>query len=305
MPKPALRSPARSVFVTAPDGVRLHVREHGHRRATALPVVCLPGLTRTTEDFDALAAALANDPDRPRRVLALDYRGRGLSDYDAPKNYTTAVELADCLAVLTALEVHRAVFVGTSRGGILTMLAAAAQPTRVAGAVLNDIGPVIEQQGLMRIKSYLGRLPQPRNFDEGRDILVRLFGSQFPKRTPDDWRAAARRTWREGKNGRLELTYDIKLARTLDSITPERPLTTMWDQFDALARLPLLVIRGGLSDLLSAETVEEMRRRRNGDMDIIDVAEEGHPPELCEAAIVGRIAAFVRGCESPAGHERT
>lgn len=296
---------ARSVFVSAPDGVRLHVREHGDRRAPGLPVVCLPGLARTTQDFDALGDALANDRERPRRVLALDYRGRGLSDADAPKNYTTAVEHADALAVLTALDVPRAVFVGTSRGGILTMLLAAAQPTRVAGAVLNDIGPVIEPQGVMRIKSYLGRLPQPRHFDEGAEILKRLFASQFPKRTPEDWSAAARRTWREDKNGRLTLTYDPKLARTLDAITPERPPAKMWDQFDALARVPLLVIRGGLSDLLSAETVEEMRRRRNGDMDIIDVADEGHPPDLREPAIVGRIAAFVRGCESLSRHNRT
>src|SRR5262245_55871165 len=135
---------AASVFVTAPDGLRLHVRTHGSRLATNLPVVCLPGLARTTADFDHLASALASDQQAPRRVLALDYRGRGLSEYDRDaKNYSLPTELSDLLAVLTALGVGRAVFVGTSRGGILSMLMAAARPGALAGVVLNDIGPVI------------------------------------------------------------------------------------------------------------------------------------------------------------------
>ncbi|TMK19105.1 MAG: alpha/beta hydrolase, partial [Alphaproteobacteria bacterium] len=132
-----------SLFVSAQDGLRLHVRAHGARTDRALPVVCLPGLARTTADFDTLAVALASDRERPRRVLALDYRGRGKSDYDRkPANYNLQVELADVLAVLTALGIGRAAFVGTSRGGILTMLLAVARPTAIAGCVLNDIGPV-------------------------------------------------------------------------------------------------------------------------------------------------------------------
>ena len=125
---------ASSVFVTAPDGLKLHVRCYGSRLAPSLPVVCLPGLTRTTADFDALATALASSPDMPRHVLAIDYRGRGLSGYDRnPGNYSLATELADLRAVLAALDVAPAVFVGTSRGGILTMLLASAQPTAIAG----------------------------------------------------------------------------------------------------------------------------------------------------------------------------
>src|SRR5262245_39352133 len=143
-----------SLFVTAQDGLRLHVRAYGAGGSTALPVVCLPGLARTAADFEPLAVILSSrNSDRP--VLALDYRGRGKSDYDRnPANYNPQVELADVLAVLTALSIGRAAFIGTSRGGILTMLLAAARPSAIAGCVLNDIGPMIEPEGVMRIKSY-------------------------------------------------------------------------------------------------------------------------------------------------------
>ena len=185
------------MFVTSQDGLRLHVREHGSRMAPGLPVVCLPGLARTVADFDALAPALTAGPPA-RRVIAIDSRGRGQSDYDRnPENYNVAVELADAVAVLTALEIGPAVFIGSSRGGILTMLLGVAHPTAIAGAVLHDIGPVIEPKGLARIKSYVGKLPQPRRFAEGAEILRRLFDTQFPKVTPEQWLAAARRTWKE------------------------------------------------------------------------------------------------------------
>ena len=144
--------------VSAQDGLRLHVRDYGRGNNGALPVVCLPGLSRTSADFDALATALAGHAEQPRRVLALDYRGRGLSEHDRdPTNYNVGVEAADVITVLTALGVGTAVFVGTSRGGILTMLLAAQRPTLIAGAVLNDIGPVVEPKGLVRIKGYVGQ----------------------------------------------------------------------------------------------------------------------------------------------------
>src|SRR2546430_3555865 len=142
-----------SVFVTAPDGLTLHVRRYGSRVASALPVVCLPGLARTAADFDPLATALAADPAKPRLVLGLDYRGHGQSQYDRdPNNYTIRVALADLSAVLAALEITSAIFVGTSFGGVLAMMLAVLPPIAVAGVILNDIRPVIEPRGLVRIK---------------------------------------------------------------------------------------------------------------------------------------------------------
>jgi pimeloyl-ACP methyl ester carboxylesterase len=285
----------RSLFVTAQDGLRLHVRAYGARASAALPVVCLPGLARTAADFESLAATLSSN----RQVLAVDYRGRGKSDYDHnPANYNLQVELADLLAVLTAIGIGRAVFIGTSRGGILTMLLAVGRPTAIAGCVLNDIGPVIELSGLMRIKSYVGKLPQPASFREASDVLQRRFGSHFPKWGDADWLAFARRTFKEA-NGHIVADYDIKLATILDGITPERPLPPLWKEFDALARLPVMVVRGANSDILSAATVEAMRARRRS-LDVVEVVDEGHTPRLTDPQTADRIAAFVASCDDAA-----
>jgi pimeloyl-ACP methyl ester carboxylesterase len=284
-----------SLFVTAQDGLRLHVRAYGARASGSLPVVCLPGLARTAADFESLAATLSSD----RQVFAVDYRGRGKSDYDHnPANYNLQVELADLLAVLTAFGVGPAAFIGTSRGGILTMLLAVARPTAIAGCVLNDIGPVIELGGLMRIKSYVGKLPQPASFPEAADVLQRRFGSHFPKWSDADWLAFAHSTFKEA-NGRIVADYDIKLATILDGITPDHPLPPLWKEFDALARLPVMVVRGANSDILSEATVEAMRARRRS-LDVVEVADEGHAPRLTDPQTAGRIAAFVALCDDAA-----
>jgi pimeloyl-ACP methyl ester carboxylesterase len=332
---------SRSVFINAPDGLRLHVSEYGASNASAATVVCLPGLTRTVADFDVLAPALAysfapppgvwskagvvtphananaasspppqggqerqmeNKQRAARRVIALDARGRGRSEYDHnPENYNLLVELGDLIAVLTALAVGPAVFIGSSRGGLVTMHLAVARPAAIAGVVLHDIGPVIEPKGLARLKSYVGKLPQPRNFAEGADILRRLFQGQFPKLTTEQWLAVAQRSWRKPEpsakgGGALVPTYDVRLARSLDAVDTERPLPPLWNEFDALAHVPILVIRGERSDLLSADTVAAMAARHPG-LASIEVPDQGHVP-LLEGDLVARIVEFVGMCES-------
>jgi pimeloyl-ACP methyl ester carboxylesterase len=284
-----------SEFVAAADGLRLHARCWGRRSASTLPVVCLPGLSRTAADFDVLAAALADDTARPRWVIALDYRGRGESEYDRdPANYNLQVELGDVLAVLTALDALPAIFVGTSRGGILIMLLALARPSAIAAAVLNDIGPVIEPQGLMRIKGYVGKLPQPRDFADAAEMLRRLFDTQFPKLTADDWLAAAHRAYKE-RDGALVPTYDVNLAKTMQGVNFEKPPPPLWKEFDALGAVPLMVIRGANSDILSAATVEAMHARRKA-IETLEVPDQGHAPLLAEVDTIARIGEFIAAC---------
>jgi pimeloyl-ACP methyl ester carboxylesterase len=292
--------PGKSRWVSAPDGLRLHVREYGSRSAPGMPVVCLPGLARSAADFSALAPALA-DGTPERHVVAIDSRGRGYSDHDSDHtNYNCTVELGDIVGVLIALGVGPAVFVGSSRGGVLTMLLAVAYPTAIAGVVLHDVGPVTEPKGIARIKGYLGKLPHPRSFEEGADILRRLMSAQFPNLTAEQWLAGARLTWHL-KQGTLKPAYDLGIARALAGIDIERPMPALWNEFDALAGVPMLVIRGANSDMLSAATVAAMRARRT-QMELLEVADQGHAP-LLEGELVDQIVKFVEGCEAAGSQE--
>ena len=285
-----------SLYVTAQDGLRLHVRRYGAAAPRRLPIVCLAGLTRSGADFHELACTFSTNAAEPRLVIAIDTRGRGGSDFDPnPENYSFPVELSDVLAVLTALEIGPAIFLGTSRGGLLTMLLGAARPAAIAGVILNDIGPVIDTKGLVRLKGYVGKLPTPKSFQDGAEILRRLGSAQFTAMTAEQWLDQAKRTWRETDKG-FVLDYDPALAATLDTVDLERPLPPLWAQFDALARVPLMLIRGANSDLLSSATVDAMRARRL-DIDVLEVPDQGHAPLLVERDVIARIAAFVTLCD--------
>ena len=279
-------------FFSSPDGRKLHVRTFGDRPEGRPSVICLPGLTRTVADFEVLARALAA---KGHHVLALDSRGRGLSDYDPnPAMYSLPVELGDVMAMLAAHSVQTAVFIGSSRGGLLTMLLASVQPASIAGAIFNDIGPVIEVAGLTRIKGYVGKFPQPHTFEEGGEILRRMFSNQFPTLTTADWIAWAKRSWRD-HNGKLVGTSDPQIAKGLESFDPAIPIPAMWPQFDALASVPVMVIRGANSDLLSLETVEGMKARRP-DLAAVEVPDQGHTPLLEDGPTTEKIAAFIDTC---------
>jgi pimeloyl-ACP methyl ester carboxylesterase len=207
-----------------------------------------------------------------------------------------AVELADVLGVLTALGIPRGVFVGTSRGGILTMLLGPVRPTAIAGCVLNDIGPVIEPAGVARIKGYVGKLPQPISFEGAANDLERLFGRQFPKLTGRDWLAFAHRTFKQ-VGDRLVADYDPRLATILEQVDAARPLPALWREFDSLGDRPMMVIRGSNSDILSAATVAAMRARRS-QLEVLEVPDQGHAPLLAEPETIGRIAEFVHACDA-------
>ena len=288
----------REIWTRSPDRLRLHARSYGDDRATAAPIVCLPGLARHAGDFHDLAMALT-DPELgpPRHVVAIDYRGRGESDHDPdPDKYSVPVETADLLAVLADLDIARAIFVGSSRGGIITMGLAAAKPDTVLGAALVDIGPVIERAGLLRIKGYVGKLGHPRDFNEAAGLVEGLFGAQFPNLSDRDWQTWARGTWQE-KSGRLVLTYDPTLSHTLDALGPASEIPDLWALFDALRTVPVMVIRGALSDLLSEDTVAAMMAR-HPDLDVVTVPDQGHTPLLRGDDMIGAIRRFVDRIET-------
>ena len=288
------RIQTQSHFISAPDGLRLHVRSYEPGVSALTPVVCLPGLTRNSDDFEALAEALAQGAaGGPRRVIALDYRGRGLSEHDSNwRNYDLKVENADILACLTALEIGEAAFVGTSRGGLHVMMFAITRPAMLRGAVLNDIGPVIEAQGLARIRSYVGKLPTPHSWADAVDLAKSVMGAQFSNLNAVDWDAYARGTFME-TDGKFQLRYDPALMRTMENINLDVALPTAWPQFEGLSHIPLLALRGANSDLLSPQTLEQMQARHSR-CEAHIVEGQGHAPLLRDAPTIARIGEFLR-----------
>jgi pimeloyl-ACP methyl ester carboxylesterase len=292
--------PFESRFYAAVDGLRLHVRDYGSRLDLGIPAVCLAGLTRNSADFGPLASALATGfKGAKRRVLALDYRGRGLSEYDPDwNNYSLAIENGDVLSVLTALEINAAIFIGTSRGGLHTMLLSASRPAVIRGAVLNDIGPVLEPRGMARIRGYVGKLPVPRSILDAVSLLKEMMGERFNGLSEADWETYAKITFSDAV-GRIALRYDPKVMKTLERLDLEQPLPTLWPQFGGLRDVPLLILRGANSDLLSAETLKEMAAQHPG-AEIHTVKGQGHPPLLLDQEAIARICGFVAGIDSTA-----
>ena len=280
--------------------MKLHVREYGSRLDPGVPVVCLAGLTRNSADFGRLASALAAGlKGAKRRVLALDYRGRGLSDYDRNwKNYSLEIENADVLSVLVAMEIDAAIFIGTSRGGLHTMLLSATRPAVIRGAVLNDIGPVLESRGMARIRGYVGKLPEPRTLPDAVDLLKETMSERFNGLSEADWEAYARITFTDAV-GRIGQRYDRNLMKPLESLDLEQPLPTLWPRFDGLRGIPLLIIRGANSDILSAATFQEMAARHKG-AELLTVKGQGHAPLLLDEETINRICAFAAAADNAA-----
>lgn len=290
-------SEPRPLTVTAADGLRLHAEIYNPDAVGSLPVVCLPGLARTAADFDTIARAIAGDAaGKSRRVIAIDYRGRGKSEYDKDwRNYDLRVENSDILQVLTAADAGEAIFLGTSRGGIHIMIMAATRPGAVHAAILNDIGPVIEAKGLARIKGYVGKLPQPRSWKDAIEIAKRVMGTQFPSLSEEEWLAYAQLTFDETKSG-FRPRYDSKLMKTLDMVELDKPLPVLWPQFQGLRHARLLTLRGENSDILSQSTLEEMAQRHPA-CETHVVAGQGHAPLLLDAPTIERVLRFVRECD--------
>jgi pimeloyl-ACP methyl ester carboxylesterase len=278
----------RGGFIKIRDGLKLHVGHWPAPQSSAPPILCLPGLTRNGRDFTEIAAALSSGTE-PREVFTLDARGRGLSDHDPDwRNYSIPTETQDVIDVMIALDLHHAAILATSRGGLVAMVLAAIQPGLVGSVVLNDIGPVIEREGLLRIAGYVGRTPLPNSWDDAARMVADISRNAFPAVADATWSRVAR-AWFNDKNGRPVPGYDANLGRSFSATDAAPP--TLWPQFDALKHARVLVIRGETSDLLSAETVRQMQARHPHCVSHV-VKGEGHAPLLMDQPTIKVIQGF-------------
>ncbi len=277
-------------YWTSADGLKLHYRDYAGR-ADRAPVICIPGLTRNVRDFEELAEALAGD----RRVICLELRGRGDSDYAKDSaTYVPLQYLADVQALLDQAGISRFVAIGTSLGGLITMLLAAVGPDRIAGAVLNDIGPVIEPGGLERIREYVGQGRSFPTWMHAARALKEQSEAIFPDYQISDWLRVAKKLMAVGGNGRIAFDYDMKIAEPFNTPAPAEEVD-MWPTYRALAGRPVLVLRGEYSDILSEATLQRMAREIP-EAETVTIPRVGHAPSLDEPEARAAIARLLAKC---------
>ncbi|WP_209505359.1 MULTISPECIES: alpha/beta hydrolase [unclassified Ruegeria] len=257
---------------TTSDGRRIYFEDHG----SGTPLLCLAGLTRNGRDFSHFAPHATE-----LRMITMDYRGRGRSDYDPDfMNYNVFRESHDAIELLDVLGIEKAIVLGTSRGGLIAMALAASHPERLAGVILNDVGPVIETSGIAKIMAYVGAQPTAKTYDEAAVVLKHVMEPQFPKVPLEIWRKQAEIQYEQQGDG-LALRYDPALRKALLEQAASGAIPDYWLFFEALRNIPCGAIRGANSDVLSAETLAEMHRRHPG-LISAEVPDRGHVPFLNE-----------------------
>lgn len=259
-------------YFTTSDGKRLYFEDSG----MGTPVLCLAGLTRNSRDFSQLAPHLSD-----MRMIKLDARGRGRSDHDADYvNYTVVRESLDAIELLDHLNLHKVVFLGTSRGGLLAMTLAVSHPERLAGVILNDVGPVIEPAGIARIMEYVGAPPASKTYDEAAAALKTVMEPHFPDVSLDVWRQQAENQYEQTPEG-LALRYDPALRTALLEQAAAGAAPDLWPFFEALRDIPTGVLRGRNSNILSPETLAQMRKC-HPNLVSAEIPDRGHVPFLDE-----------------------
>jgi pimeloyl-ACP methyl ester carboxylesterase len=277
----------RDGFFNVRDGLVLHYRDYPGS-ADHPPLLCLHGLTRNARDFADFAQRYS-----PRfRVIALEFRGRGGSDYDpAPERYVPLTYAYDVIDLLDELKLPQAIFVGTSLGGLVTMTVAGIDPTRIAASILNDVGPELSTVGIDHIKSYVGKDVRFYSWDEAAEAIKANLGAAFDRYTHADWVRMAKRNCRED-NGEIAFDYDPAIALPFNAPLPEKPFD-WWPFYLVLAEKAVLIVRGANSDLLTIGAAERMAAAAPG-VDLVTVPHVGHAPELNEPEVVQAIDAFLR-----------
>lgn len=283
--------------IAATDGTQLGYRLYAPAAEAAaspntLPVICLPGLTRNARDFHPLAKRIITDPKRPRSVVCIDYRGRGSSGRAIDKaSYTVATEAQDVMAVLDHLAIDRALFIGTSRGGLILHVLAALAPERLAAIVFNDIGPELGIEGLRQIQDYLRAPRRLATWRDAREDLKRVHGAAFPCLGETDWAEMAEAIYTQDENG-IVADCDPAIAAAFAAADLTPPLPALWAQFDQFPDIPMLVIRGEHSRLLTADTVAAMAARRPS-LQAVVAPGQGHAPLLHRPEIAAPLGAFL------------
>jgi len=288
---------ASEYWFDSQDGLRLFSRVYPGPTAAAPSVLCLHGLTRNSRDFEDLAGHLAGR----YRVIVPDVRGRGLSARDPNfNNYQIPVYLADVLRLLAGLGAARVSIVGTSMGGLMAMVLAATQPALVAGIVLNDVGPEVDPAGLERIRGYVGKAPAVRDWAGAVAVVRMVYGSAWPGLDDARWEKLARASYRADAQGVPQADSDPLIAEPLKDTSKAAP--DLWPLWGALAKVPILAIRGGHSDILSAATLERMKREKP-DLTTLTVANRGHVPLLDEPECLKAIDEFLAtSAHAPVAH---
>jgi len=281
--------------VATVDGLALYARDYAPLApTTGLPVICLHGLTRNSRDFEVVAPRIAA---LGRRVIAPDMRGRGKSANDPdPAHYVPTVYAQDVAALLDKLGVPQAVFLGTSMGGIITMLLGATAPDRVAASILNDVGPQLDPKGLAYIASYVGRVRPLASWDEAAEASKAVAGAAFPERADDRrfWLTFAQRTYHQLDNGQVEADYDPHIALAFADLEHQPP-ADLTPLFRALVGKPMLSVRGAISNILSTDTLAHMKALKP-DLDTVEIPNIGHAPWLDEPAAWDAILDFLARC---------
>lgn len=281
-------------FFTSRDGLKISYRDYAPAgEATGLPVLCLHGLTRNLKDFEDFAPRVAATG---RRVIAASQRGRGESQWDSQtERYHPSVYAQDMLDLLDHLDLPRAVFAGTSMGGLMTMVSAMLAPLRVSATIINDVGPELASEGIERIRSYVGKSGDHDDWQGAADRAREVNGHAFPKETGDDfWLIFAKRTHRVLDTGKIRSDYDPAIASAVSR--GGQAEVDLWPVWAAMVPIPTLLVRGGISDLLSRQTVAKMQAVKP-DLDVIEVPDVGHAPFMTEPAAWAAIETFLQNVD--------
>lgn len=277
---------ANTHYFQSSDGLNIFYRDFAAQN-DGTPVICLPGLTRNSRDFEDLSRHLSNR----RRIIAVDFRGRGFSDYDDNwKNYHPSTYVADVWALLDLLNIHRVIVVGTSLGGLCAMVMAAQQGDRIAGVVMNDIGPEINPAGIARIQEYTGRMAPVSNWEEAAQQTKEIYGDSLPEFEDEDFARMARRAFREIESDVPRVDMDVNIGRAIREVELQKG--DPWALFAALNDIPVTLLWGVMSDILTDDIVAKMKAAKP-DIGVVQVPNRGHAPLLDEAESLSAIDALI------------